>query len=62
MAPELFRELDWDVWLADSFSIGVLLFTMVAGFQPYIKKAVPGDKYYAHFIQKNENTYWNLMN
>lgn len=61
IAPELLRRKNYDGFQSDVFSLGVVLFCMVAGFPPYKKQATSADPYYRYFTQHRQAAYWNCL-
>lgn len=61
MAPEIWGTESYDGRKADIFSMGVVIFTMVVGYQPF-DIAKPKDKDFKLFLDGNLDQFWEQMN
>lgn len=58
-APELNEGLPYYADQVDVFSLGVILFSMLAGKKPF-NKATQSDPYYKHIAKQDYNNYWKI--
>lgn len=58
MAPEIESKKPYKGAKADLFSVGVTLFNMVVGHQPFFK-AKSGDRFYVYLARKLNQRFWN---
>ena len=65
MAPEIIEGKDYDGEKADIFSLGVLLFNLLNGIQPFITAKIINfgrkEKQLYKYINKNSDLYWIIM-
>ena len=61
MAPELFRNEEYELEKVDVFACGVILFCMHYGMPPYLRKAVRKDPYYKFFAEGRQHVFWKAM-
>lgn len=57
MAPEIWGTAAYDGRKADVFSMGIVIFAIVVGYQPFAK-ASHKDKYFQMFLQGDLNLFW----
>lgn len=61
MAPEMHLEPSYCGQSVDLFAIGIILFTMFTGLQPFENCATQKDSFYRLFYQNNLQTYWETV-
>ena len=59
-APEIFNNSPYDGFLADIFSLGVVLINLITG-KPGFFKAISSDSYYNLIMLKNIHKYWSIV-
>jgi serine/threonine protein kinase len=58
-APEVLERRSYRGESVDIFSIGVILFLMVTGSMPYLRKAAQKDALYKYIYHKKKESYWS---
>lgn len=56
LRPDSFDPVPADVW-----SLGVLLFVMLSGIQPFAEASLPGDWWYQCVLRQDWDAYWQAM-